>query len=934
MTGPVGDTSLTIDVLGPLAVSVRGRPVAVTASRLRALLAVLAMSAGEDVSVHRLAELVWGEKPPADTRSTVQLYMMRLRRLVGADAIRTVPAGYRLQVDPSRVDAVRFQQALELAATAADAATERARLGQALALWRGAPFVGVQSAWLEQVESPRLQERYLAAVERRIELDLAAGRTDEVVAELRELTARHPLRERLWEQLMTALYRSGLQADALAAYQRLYRTLADELGVEPNHGIRELHRRILDADGTHAAHHHDPVRPAVPDLGAPSPAGRPEPISQLPRDIADFTGRNGEADKLVDALTEARSTTIVYGIDGMAGAGKSALAVHVAHRVLDAYPDALLFVDLYGHTADRTPRTAAETLDHLLRVMGLPADQVPEGIDERVARWRTLTMNRRILILLDNAISAEQVRPVIPGGAGCSVVVTSRRRLTDLEPTHLLSLDPMPPTDAAALFRRTSGTTAAGAGVEEVLDLCGGLPLAIRIAGTRLRHRPAWSPAELAGRLRDQHRRLAELSLGDIGVAAAFSLSYQYLTGAQQRVFRALGVHPGSQLDARSIAAGCDLPVAAARTALEDLVDAHLLAQPAAGWYQLHDLLRVFASDQAAQHPTEREQTLAGILAYYIAAADRADRCAYPHRQRIDMPTGVNSAPTFSSAGGALEWFDIEISTLVAAARVAYERGMDDHAWRIPLAAWGCFSLRSRWSEWIESFQVAVTAAERAMDKVALGHALSGLGVAMAETAAYDSAIACYQRAIDLRHDIGDIRGQAGNLGNLAVVYAEQGRYDEAIRRAEQAAHLSRSIGDDARVAATITNLGEMRRRVGDLDGALSNLREALDLSRQISSSQSESIALGYLAAVHNDMKTHEQAADLGQRALHILQRTTNDQLRIADVLIALGHAAHGLADPDTARHHWQHARHILTDLGLSRTTEVQDLLDSLPPPR
>ncbi len=616
MTGPVGDMSLTIDVLGPFAVSVRGRPVAVTASRLRALLAVLAMSAGEAVSVHRLAELVWGEQPPADIRGTVQLYMMRLRRLVGADAIRTVPAGYRLQVDPVCVDAVRFQRALEMAATAADAVTERACLGQALALWRGAPFVGVQSAWLEQVESPRLQERYLAAVERRVELDLAAGRNNEVVAELRELTARHPLRERLWEQLMTALYRSGLQADALAAYQRLYRTLADELGVEPNHGIRELHRRILNADGTRAAPHHHPVRPAA--RGRP-PAGEPkqgalsttvlrEPISQLPRDIADFTGRTGEARKLIDALTAARTATVVYGIDGMAGAGKSTLAVHVAHQVFNAYPDALLFVDLHGHTADRGPRTAAETLDHLLRVMGLPADQVPEGIDERVTRWRTLTMNRRILIVLDDAISAEQVRPVIPGGAGCSVVVTSRRRLTDLDPTYVLSLDPMPPTDAATLFRRTSGTTAAGAGVQEVLDLCAGLPLAIRIAGTRLRHRPAWSAAELADRLRDQHSRLAELSLGDKGVTAAFTLSYQHLTETQQRVFRALGVHPGGQIDPRSVAAACDLPLAAAHTALEDLVDAHLLAQPSAGRYQLHDLLRVFASDQAAQHPTEREK--------------------------------------------------------------------------------------------------------------------------------------------------------------------------------------------------------------------------------------------------------------------------------------------------------------------------------------
>lgn len=913
MAGTAATVGLAVGVLGPWQLSVNGHPLAVT-GRLRAMLATLAMSAGEDVSIERLASAVWEEEPPGDVRRTVQVYVTRLRRLIGAPAIRTVPGGYRLDVDPDRVDAVRFLRVLDAARLAADAAPERERLAQALALWRGTPFENVRSSWLDSVVSPMLAERYLDALERRIELDLAAGRGEELVAELRELTARYPLRERLWGQLMAALYRAGRQADALHAYQRLYRILADDIGVEPGQAVRELHVKILNADTSHLQQQR-----------------RPQAVSLLPRDVTDFTGRSTEGDRLVAALTATRPATTVCGIDGMAGVGKSTLAVHIAHQVSGGYPDALLFVDLHGHTAGRSPRTAADTLDHLLRVMGVPADQVPDGLDERVARWRTLTMHRRVLLILDDAVDADQVRPAIPGGAGCSVVITSRRRLTDLDLTHVLSLDPMPASEAALLFHQASGVPADERGVEDVVGLCAGLPLAIRIAAKRLRHRPAWNAAELAGRLRDEHRRLPELAIGDRGVAAAFTLSYRYLTPSQQRVFRAVGVHPGQHVDARSVAASCALPVTATQAVLEDLVDAHLLAQPVTGRYRPHDLLRVFARERAAEHPSERDESLRRVLRYYVAAADSADRRAYPHRPRIDMPAIADDPPAFDSAAEALRWFDAEVGALGTATRLAYERGWDEYAWRIPVAAWGLFCIRSQWTEWIASHQTALAAAERAGDKVAMGQTLSGLGVAMQETGAYDSAVACYRRAIDLRRETGDVRAQANSLGNLAVVYAEMGQNDQAIACAEQAANLSRSTGDLARLAPVLTNLGEMRRRAGQFDAAASDLEEALASAQQVASGRSEAIALGYLAALHNDMKDHEQAAALGRRALDLLEQI-NDRLRIADVLIALGHAAHGLEDLDGARRHWQRSFEALTDLGHARASEAKTLLASLPP--
>lgn len=943
MTGMSANGGVAVEVLGPWRVSVDGRPVAV-GGRLRTMLAALAMSAGTDVSIERLATGVWGDDLPADVRRTVQVYVTRLRRVLGADAIRTVPGGYRLEVDPDRVDAVRFVRMLDTARLAGDTAAERERLAQALALWRGTPFDGVRSSWLDSVALPHLVERYVDALERRIELDLTAGHGERVIAELRVLTARYPLREQLWGLLMTALYRAGRQADALQAYQRLYRILAEDIGVEPGPAVRELHRKILCADTALAS----PAEPVTkPDQtrrpprtrggaaggAASSAAGDPRTVSLLPRDVIDFTGRKAEGERLVAALTAARSATTVCGIDGMAGVGKSTLAVHIAHQVTGSYPDALLYVDMRGHTAGRGPRTAADTLDHLLRVLGVPADQVPEELDERVARWRTLTMGRRILLLLDDVADAAQVRPAIPGGAECSVVITSRRRLTDLDLTHVLSLDPMPAPEAAMLFHQASGAPADERGVRDVVALCAGLPLAIRIAGTRLRHRPAWNAADLAERLRDEHRRLPELAAGDRGVAAAFTLSYRCLTPLQRRVFRALGGHPGQQVDARSVAASCGLPLAATQTLLEDLVDAHLLAQQVTGRYRLHDLVRVFAGERAAEHPAERDETLRRVLDYYVAAANSADRRAYPHRPRIEMAVTADHVPAFDSAGAALRWFDAEVGTIVTATHLAYERGWDAYAWRLPVAAWGLFCLRSLWTEWIDSHRTAVAGAERSGDKVALGQALSGLGVAMQETGAYAAAVACYRRAIDLRRETGEVRAQANSLGNLAVVYAEMGQCDQAIACAEQAAGLSRSSGDLTRLAPALTNLGEMRRRVGQFDGAVANLTEALAIAKRLSSSRSEAIALGYLAALYNDMKDYGRAAALGQRALDLLAQT-DDRLRIADVLVALGHAAVGLGQTDGARRLWERSVEILTDLGHGRASDVKELLASLPPLR
>ncbi|MGW4958935.1 BTAD domain-containing putative transcriptional regulator [Nonomuraea sp. NPDC004186] len=521
---------LRFTLLGPVQMIVDGAPLAGIAPRHRAVLAYLLLNAGRVISIERLIDAMWGYDQPDTARSQIHASITAIRKVLrGAGAVNlleTRAGGYVAQPESGQVDAQEFT---ELAAAG--------ELRKALELWGGEALEDVHAHYVTGVRE-LWNDRRLSAYERLVEGELAAGRHGELLDELAAQVTANPLREKLNGHLVLALHRAGRQADALAA-ARSYRTaLADEQGLDPGHAFIELERAVLADD------------PALRLAGAaPVVAGPPRRSTFLPYDIPDFSGRTTELDRLIGEVGERHGPAVVT-IDGMAGIGKTTLAVHVAHRLAARYPDGRLFIDLQAHTAGREPLDAAAALEALLRQLGVPADRIPVTLVERSALWRAELADRRALAVLDNVLDAEHVRPLLPGHSDTLVMVTSRRRLVDLDGAHALSVDVLGEQDAAELFERIVGERAGHEpeAVREVLQLCGHLPLAIRISAARLQHRPRWTVSYLAGRLRD-HRRLLD------GVSAAFTLSYEQLDEAEQRMFRLLGLAPGRDIDACGAAA-------------------------------------------------------------------------------------------------------------------------------------------------------------------------------------------------------------------------------------------------------------------------------------------------------------------------------------------------------------------------------------------
>ncbi|HEX6351749.1 AfsR/SARP family transcriptional regulator [Actinophytocola sp.] len=609
-------------LLGALEVWVHGRRRQLGGSRQEKVLATLLLNVNTVVTTERLVDLLW-EDPPRTARRQVHNAIARLRWALGH--ARTVVVsdgpGYRAQVALERVDLYRFDRAFRAARRAAadgDWSTVGRTTEEALRLWRGPALAGLTGRMLEAAAS-RLDEQRLTAQELAVESRFREGAAADLIPELTELVAEHPLREGLRSQLILAMAKAGRQSEALEVYEQTRRLLAEELGLEPGPEMRALQRRILCSDATlnpsPASALAEPDAPApvldeVPAVtgndvvgdegpgGFTTVAALPRPCL-LPYDIADFTGRGDEIAQLLAAATApTKSATVVTAIDGMAGVGKTTLAVRVAYLLADRYPDGQLFIDLHGHTRGRRPLEPTVALEFLLRSLGVPADQVPNRLAERVARWRSQVAGRRLLLVLDNAEDTGQVRALMPTGPDIGVLVTSRRRLCALEGVSSHSLQPMSRDDAVALFRRVAGTDRTAPELPRVADaveLCGLLPLAIRIAASRFRNRSAWTMRHLVERLRGAEQ-LAELTLGDLSVPDVFEASYQRLTAEQQRSFRLLGSRSVPEYDANSAAALFGTTAGTAERILEELLDVHLLIQDRLSRYRLHELLRVFAA--------------------------------------------------------------------------------------------------------------------------------------------------------------------------------------------------------------------------------------------------------------------------------------------------------------------------------------------------
>jgi DNA-binding SARP family transcriptional activator/Tfp pilus assembly protein PilF len=894
---------LRVRLLGPVRAWRDDRELELGGPQRQAVLALLALRANQATSRSELIDGIWGEDPPPSAVNALHVHVAGLRRALEPDRVSRAPGafllaagpGYSLRLERGRLDTWVFTRHLEAARASrgtGDLSTAARSFDAAMRLWDAVPLSGVPGPWAE-IERVRLGEMRLTAIEERAEIMLLLGQAAAVAAELTGLVREHPVREGLRGQLMLALYQSGRQADALAAFADGRRVLREELGLEPGPGLRRLHAQILAEDAalrTPAA----AVSPSRPEHVWAAPA-------QLPGDVDAFTGRAGELATLDElaALTgrPGRATPpgavrratppgtgaagVVICVSGTAGVGKTALAVHWARRARDAFPDGQLYVNLRGYDPGQ-PMSPGDALAAFLRALGVPGQDIPREVDERAAAYRTVLDGRRLLIVLDNASTAEQVRPLLPGSPSSLVLVTSRDSMAGLVARHgarRLDLDILPPADAVTLLRILIGdrATAQRDATATLAGRCAWLPLALRVAAELAAASPAMTVAQLAGELADEQRRLDLLDAGgDSGSAirTVFSWSYHHLPDESARTFRLLGLIPGPDFEAHAVAALTGASPARAASALESLARAHLIHRTGPARYGQHDLLRAYAIGLAAARDTEDERhaALTCLFDYYLAAAAAAMDIMVPAERHLRPRVHRDGAPIPSAAdpAAARAWLDAERAVLVAVSIHASAHAWPGHATRLAGTVYRYLETGGHYPDAITIHSVARQAARRTGDCVAESTALTNLGIVDWRQGRYRQAAAYHRQALELSREIGDRTGEAMALNNLGIVYERQGRHREAADHYRQTALLSAQLADVTGEARALANLGGVGCLQGRFEQAAEHFERALVLFREVGDHQGEAAALAGLGVVDGRQGRFERAAENYRQALRI----------------------------------------------------------------
>jgi DNA-binding SARP family transcriptional activator len=903
-------------ILGSLQVWSGDARLAPNRPREQRVLAVLLLEADRSVPMSRIVEAVWDDAPPPTAVKQIRNSVSRLRASlgVGSEVLVTDGAGYRLDLARHRLDARAFESEVaraERSAAAGDLTRAAELLAEALDLWRGPALAGLGGSTIEAAAAV-WNERRLAATETFFEHELALGRHRRAVAGLAALVAEYPLRERPVGQLALALYRSGRRAEALAVFAAFRARLDDELGVAPGAELRRLQQRILTDD---------------PTVAVPPPVVRralPHVPRQLPVTVRHFTGRETELSALNRMVDEAGTggTVVISAIDGTAGIGKTALAVHWAHRVADRFPDGQLYVNLRGFDPSGAPMAPVEAVRGFLHALEVEPGRIPAGLDAQTALFRSLVAGRRMLVVLDNARNSGQVRPLLPGAATCVTVVTSRDRLAGLvaaEGASSLALDLLTEAEARELLVRRLGAervTGEPGAVTELIDLCARLPLALNIATARAR-----VPIErIVGQLRDTRGRLDVLDTGDAAtdVRAVFSWSYQYLAPAVARMFRLLAL--GSALDISTPAAAslAGVPIGEAGRALAELTQVGLLVEHAPGRFGFHDLLRAYATELGLRSDgeTERREAVHRLLDHYLHTAHAADRALAPARDPITpsrpSPGVVPEAPR--DADAALAWFEAELPALLGAIRVADESGSTTHGWQLPWAINTFVRRRGRWADCAAAQLVAVRAAERGGDADAQALAERGLGRAYAKLGDFGAAADRLGRALELSRRIGDRVGEARTQIELAWMYELQERYVDALAAAERGLALFEASGHETGTAETLNTVGWYHAMVGDYPRALFHCRRALDLLRRHDHRYGLAGVWDSLGYVHDRLGDHREALTCYQNAIELFEQL-GDRVYEAGTVVRLGDTHEAAGDVEAARDAWRRALAILDEL-------------------
>ncbi|MGW0081127.1 BTAD domain-containing putative transcriptional regulator [Streptomyces sp. NPDC003393] len=963
--GPGESATLRFGVLGPVRAWRGVEPLATGSPQQRALLAALLLREGRTATASELIDALWGEEPPSQALAALRTYASRLRKVLDPGVLASESGGYAIRGLPEGALDVAVAQELAAEADKARATGDlrhaRATLERALALWDGETLAGVPGPYAE-TQRTRLEEWRLQLLESRLDMDLEQGCHAEAVSELTALTATHPLRERLRELLMLALYRSGRQAEALAVYADTRRLLADELGVDPRPELRELQQRILRAD------------PALAEPSAPAPRPSATPVrpAQLPATVPDFTGRSAFVVELSDILASAEGRVMaVSALAGIGGVGKTTLAVHVAHQARSAFPDGQLYVDLQGAGARAAePETV---LGSFLRALGTADSAIPDSLEERAALYRSVLDGRRVLVLLDNARDAAQVRPLLPGTAGCAALITSRVRMVDLAGAHLIDLDVMSPEEALSLFTKIVGEERVASERKAALDVvaaCGFLPLAIRIAASRLASRRTWTVSVLAAKLADERRRLDELQAGDLAVKATFELGYGQLEPAQARAFRLLGLADGPDISLAAAAAVLDLPVEETEDLLESLVDTSLLESAAPGRYRFHDLVRLYAracAERDEHPPSEREAAMSRLLDFYLATAARVYAMERPGDRVVDhlQPTEYPGL-AFDDRHTAQDWLYAEAVSLLACVRQfagpatllraidllwvavdltesgANSREYDAAALALLDAARACgdrhaevraavvlanaHQLSGRFTEADDAARQALELGEAPDHPLARCWAENCRGAMAFYQRRYEDAEKHFKQALTDFRDCGDRAGEASVLCNLSRIHVVTGRPTTAVELAQQGVDMYEALGHTVKSANGRYALGMALTQNGLHAEATERLQEALQVFRESRQRLWEGMTLFRLAELDVETQRHAQASANAETALTVL-RGIGGEWRRGNVLTVLGRALDGTGQSGRAQVCWQDALSIYEALGSPEAETVRALL-------
>ncbi|WP_161958566.1 AfsR/SARP family transcriptional regulator [Ornithinimicrobium cavernae] len=831
---------LVIRLLGGVLAQRQTVPLPLGGRRVRALLAVLALSAGRTLPVDVLAARVWDEdERPARPRPALQTLVARLRQVLGAGAVVTEPTGYRLHVPREQVDVLALVDAFDRAAAATSPAQERRLLTEALDRWDAAPFGEELSEWLSRHETPRLVGAQLRALERRVDLDLEAGQHDRCAVELRSLIHEHPLRETLWVRLLRVLWADGHPADALEAYEQVRLRLANELGVDPSPALQELHQLLLKGDLPGHAADRTPVR-TVP--------------RQLPSDVPGFTGRAPELEQLDALLLGADPDSRLVTVHGPGGSGKTSLALHWANRSADRFPDGQLFLNLRGFGRGPTVPVPL-ALELLLRGVGVHGSDIPESVEERGARLRSELADRRMLIVLDNAESAEQVRPMLPGGPS-AVIVTSRnqlRGLTAIEGAVPLTVGSMSPPEAVALVRRRlRGPSPPDERIAEVAELCGNLPIALVVAGERVAREGEGAVSALIERLRDDRARLGLLSRGPdplTDVRGVFATTYDSLEPDGAAMFRLLALHPLAPISTGAAAALWGVGPGEAEQALDGLVELHLLRLLRPGWFDLHDLARDYAAEalRVEHDGTEEAAARRRLHSWYRHSSEAACLALGRYPALIEVgPLERDITPeTFTGARRAQAWFAGHRRSLTQTIHRAVEEG--DHALvcqLVPRVSYYLSLLEVRPEE-LALDTIALDSAQLLGTDEAIAGAANNLGIAYGRQRRTAEARECFELSIRHAESADHWLSASRARSNIALLYDQAGRHDEAVEEFTRLLRAMAERGADRReMLATLSNLANAHLHGGRPHDALARAQECRRLARQLGVTASEALAM------------------------------------------------------------------------------------------